>query len=865
MEELRDGDPMRLGPYRLRARLGEGGMGEVFLGISPSGVRVAVKTVRPEFAMDHGFRDRFRREIDLARRVDSAWTAPIAEADPDAQPPWLATEYLTGLSLSAAIGTYGPLPEDALRILGAQLAEALMAIHRAGLIHRDLKPSNVVLGRDRLRVIDFGISRAADEGGAGLTGTGRVVGSPSFMSPEQAGGRRLGPESDVFSLGSVLVFAATGRGPFHGDPVPQLQMMMRVLRDEPDTADVPEGIRHLILECLRKEPEGRPKLAEILDRCVGDGELPTGRSWLPAALAAELERRHVSDPMAPVSSIASDPPAASAPTSADSPASGDEPPTRALGIGTEPTAAATETAAGALSSDLPRTRIAPPPLPDLPPTVGMPQAPIPKRTLARRGFLIGGGALAVVAVGGGTGWLLMGDESDPGKQVWDYPAEAAGASSLAAQGDLVYHVANGAGGGAGQVTAIDATSGKQIWKRPTAGQTVSNALVTRDHVFVVSWTVAGSGNRESSQPKICTVHAFDPIQGEQRWTLEYEARWVNLPAALDEGRLYLGIAEENSYSTDPGRIVAVEASTHKVLWESVLTKEHGNPGTPIFAEGRIYALSQGNTSSDGSMIRAVDKVGRFLWDVPFKETTWGRDPVMHKNRLLVLVADSASSGVYTWQRFGVDAVQGTQLWGPIAFKGGNTGDLVLADATAFVAYNGADDLSRSGVVAIDPYNGDELWKYEMPARYVTEPVRVGDLVIFGARPSSAQAGVLPGTSATATATPTAPTATTVATGTIHALDASSGVVVWTQPMPSFGTLGGPVVESGKVYVSVDATDTSKARLIALGVKSGKVDWEAELSSPLSSRPVRAKGSVYVAHWRKPDAGKQASTVSAFEE
>ncbi|WP_439675162.1 protein kinase domain-containing protein [Embleya sp. MST-111070] len=517
MEALRDGDPTRLGPYRLRGRLGEGGMGEVFLGTSPSGVRVAVKTVRPEFAMDHGFRDRFRREIDLARRVDSAWTAPIAEADPDAQPPWLATEYLTGLSLSEAIKTYGPLPEGALRILGAQLAEALMAIHRAGLIHRDLKPSNVILGRDRLRVIDFGISRAADEGGQGLTGTGRVVGSPSFMSPEQAGGRRLGPESDVFSLGSVLVFAATGRGPFHVEPpVAQLQMMMRVLRDAPALAEVPDGLRDLIRHCLDKEPEARPTPAEILARCMGDSEPPMGTSWLPAALAAELERRHLGDPGVPG-------PVPGAPTG--------EPPTRAVGMGVD---AGTPTTVAVAVSELPGDRAVAPPPPDLPPTVGVPEPAPGKRGLARRAFLIGGGAVAVTAVGGGAGWLLMGDDADPGRRVWSYPAGAGGGSTLSVQGDLVYHVADGAGGGKGQVTAIDAESGQKVWRRATAGNSVSAPLATKDHLFVVTWTVDRSASvPEQSQPALCTVHAFDPVKGELRWNLEYKARWVNLPAALD--------------------------------------------------------------------------------------------------------------------------------------------------------------------------------------------------------------------------------------------------------------------------------------------------------------------------------------------
>ncbi|MFJ8742135.1 serine/threonine-protein kinase [Embleya sp. NPDC127516] len=860
MEELRDGDPIRLGPYRLRGRLGEGGMGEVFLGTSPSGVRVAVKTVRPEFATDHGFRDRFRREIDLARRVDSAWTAPIAEADPDAQPPWLATEFLTGLSLSEAINRYGPLPEGALRILGAQLAEALMAIHRAGLIHRDLKPSNVVLGRDRLRVIDFGISRAVDEGGQGLTGTGRVVGSPAFMSPEQAGGRALGPASDVFSLGSVLVFAATGQGPFHQDaPVPQLQMMMRVLRDEPTLAEVPDGVRDLLAECLDKNPDRRPTPTAVLNRFMGDDEPPATTSWLPVALAAELERRHLGDPAAPA------PASGSALSPVEPTGEVTEPPTRALGVGVENGASAGQTRAA--ESAPPAGRKRPPPQPSLPPTVGMPEPPPEKRALARRAFLFGGGALAVAAMGGGAGWLLMGDEADPGKQVWQYAAGAAAASSLKVQGDLVYHVADGVGGAKGQITAIDAESGKQVWRKATAGSSVSAPLTAKDHVFVVSWTVDGSASAEKTQPSICTVHAFALGDGEQRWSQEYAARWVNLPAALDGDVLYLGVSEENSTSPDAGRIVAIDVTRNKEVWRAEMTGDAGMPSTPVFTGSMVYVFAQPRYSSYPSVIRAYERNGNPKWEIPFKDCPWGRDVVVAGERVLTVVTSGSSGGVYTWQRYARFAATGAPAWGPISVKGGQSRGFTLAGDIAYLAYDGADDTAKSGVVAVDPVTGAEMWKYEMEARNVGEITRVGDVVYVTNHPSKVQAGVKP--SSTASASPTGEPPTSVTRSKVYALNARTGVVVWSRELPSFGVLGTPVVENGKVYVSMDATAADAtgddvAQLFALRVKTGEPAWKVVLPAPVSSRVVLAKGNAYLGQWQSSNSARPAASVVAYE-
>ncbi|MGW2018720.1 serine/threonine-protein kinase [Streptomyces sp. NPDC001927] len=275
------GDPAAIGPYRLTGRLGAGGMGQVFLGHSVSGRRVAVKVVRPELAADPGFRLRFRREIEAARAVGGFWTAPVVDADPEAAAPWVASAYIEAPDLGRLVEDQGPLGEGALRGLATGLAEALEAIHRAGLVHRDMKPSNVLVTGDGPRVIDFGISKAL-EGGMTLTGTGLVVGTPGFMSPEQATGARVGAPSDVFSLGAVLAFAATGDGPFGVGSVPAL--LYRVVHDVPRLDGVPEGIRGVVARCLEKRAEERPTAGQLLDLL---GEVVAEAAVAPTAVMTE--------------------------------------------------------------------------------------------------------------------------------------------------------------------------------------------------------------------------------------------------------------------------------------------------------------------------------------------------------------------------------------------------------------------------------------------------------------------------------------------------------------------------------------------------------------------------------------------------
>jgi len=283
VEGLRAGDPQSVGPYRLLGRLGAGGMGQVFLGRSAGGRLVAVKVIRPDLAGEPGFRARFAREVAAARTVCGLFTAPVADADVHGQVPWLATAYVAGPSLADAVDGQGPLPVASVLTLAAGLAEGLEAIHAAGLVHRDLKPSNVLLASDGPRVIDFGISRTAEA--SVLTQTGTVMGSPGYMSPEQAEGRQVGPPSDVFSLGAVLTFAATGQGPFGTGATPAL--IYRVVYQQPDTARLPTPIRPLVERCLAKDPGQRPATTDLL-AALGSAE--PAEDWLPAPLTEVLSR-----------------------------------------------------------------------------------------------------------------------------------------------------------------------------------------------------------------------------------------------------------------------------------------------------------------------------------------------------------------------------------------------------------------------------------------------------------------------------------------------------------------------------------------------------------------------------------------------
>jgi len=283
MKPLAADDPRVIGEYRLRAQLGAGGMGRVYLGLSPAGRAVAIKVVHPDLASDADFLRRFGQEVAAARAVSGIYTAPVVASGLHERPPWLATAFVPGPSLDQVVGENGPLPEQALWPLLAGLVEALQAIHACGVVHRDLKPANVLLAADGPRVIDFGIARAAD--GTSLTAAGVVFGTPGFMSPEQAEGRGAGPESDVFALGCVVAYAAAGTGPFGTGTAAAI--LYRVVNAEPVLDGVPPRLRAVIAACLAKDPAARPPLRALSGMIAGgmDTTGPSAVAFWPSSVA----------------------------------------------------------------------------------------------------------------------------------------------------------------------------------------------------------------------------------------------------------------------------------------------------------------------------------------------------------------------------------------------------------------------------------------------------------------------------------------------------------------------------------------------------------------------------------------------------
>ncbi|MGW0301675.1 bifunctional serine/threonine-protein kinase/ABC transporter substrate-binding protein [Streptomyces anthocyanicus] len=288
MDPLRLTDPARIGGHRLLGRLGAGGMGVVYLGRTAAGALAAIKVILPEYAGDEDFRTRFRREAEAARRVDSPWAASVTGVGTEDEQPWFATEFVPGPALSDVVARRGPLPADSVMTLGRLLARALASVHAAGLVHRDVKPGNVLLTAGGPRLIDFGIARAADA--TALTAAGLVVGTPGFLSPEQACGNTARAAGDVFSLGCLLAYAATGRPPFGGGAVDAV--LYRTVHAAPDLEGVDDTtLRALIERCLAKDPGGRPAAADLDSLISGDlaGEAATG--WLPEDVARMIADR----------------------------------------------------------------------------------------------------------------------------------------------------------------------------------------------------------------------------------------------------------------------------------------------------------------------------------------------------------------------------------------------------------------------------------------------------------------------------------------------------------------------------------------------------------------------------------------------
>ena len=683
METLRPGDPRRVGGHRILGRLGSGGMGQVYLGRSPGGLPVAVKVVHPHLADDPDFRRRFRREAAAVRSVGGAFTAPVVDADPEADPPWLATAYLPGLPLHEAVTAHGPLPPAAVLALGAGLAEALVSIHRAGIVHRDLKPANVILGTGGPRVIDFGIAHAAEAGA--VTGTGTAIGSPGFIAPEQARGERTGPAADVFALGAVLVYAATGSGPYGDGPAHLL--VYRAVHEPPRLEAVTDpALRSIVADCLAADPAARPAPAQLLERLaplVPDDTDLHGLDWLPEPVAAGIALAGARTPVnAPGSTRRYGPgflPGLGAPTRR-----------RVLVLGGAGAAAVLATgavgAATLLRPDDDKPVRAAPSRPAAT-TASAPPPPGQGRLLWRRytgaTHLISSPVVAAGAVfiGSEKGDLLAFD-ARTGRPRWTYAAGKPVRSRPAVDGGTVY-----VGGEDGHVHAVDARTGRPRWRAPAGDGTGTNTLAAGGLVF------AGDD----------PLRALDAATGAVRWQGRGSTRYV-AHRTVAEGVLYVPRAKA---------VAALDARTGRVRWEYAMREA---PGGAAAAGGTVYC-----GDGLGEQVHAVDaRDGRRRWTYRAGGGVTAR-PV------------AAGGTVYVGDRdsnvFALDAATGAMRW-QAQVDGDVQADPVLAGGMLYVA---AGVYSDAGLYAIEAATGRVVWRYRVEEGTESSPAVSAGIVYFGSK------------------------------------------------------------------------------------------------------------------------------------
>ncbi|MFF1722679.1 outer membrane protein assembly factor BamB family protein [Streptomyces sviceus] len=674
VDQLTQHDPRRIGPFEVLGRLGAGGMGLVYLARSASGRRVAIKTVRTELAEDQLFRVRFTREVEAARAVSGFYTAAVVDADPRAAVPWLATAYVPAPSLEEIVNECGPLPAQAVRWLAAGVAEALQSIHGAGLVHRDLKPSNVLVVEDGPRVIDFGIASGVSN--TRLTMTNVAVGTPAYMSPEQAkDSRSVTGASDVFSLGSMLVFAATGHPPFHGaNPVETVFML---LREGPDLEGLPDELRPLIESCMQMEATQRPNPADLQAQLAphlfgsGSDDSGTASAWLPEKAVAMIETRRGGRPAptqpggarsgggrpAAVPPPPSYDPAPPAPVPVGAPDTG---PVRLAGaqvpIGPGPRVADARAAAVK----------APPPEAGLVASWSRPRPGVNGTDAAV------GPAVPVPPPAppeNAAGWRPW--RFRMSNDVWGTPAVA---------GDLVYVTSF-------EVHALDVGTGRRRFK-------------TRD----VAWSMAVADGRihASDGP---TLFALDAREGADQWRISTDAWVYSLKA--ERGTVITG--------TRGGGVQAWDASGGQKLWEvaGCQTDFESPEAGPALHEGTVYVWQEGR-------LRALDaRTGKERWAFPIGDAaSCGGVPVRVAQAHDGFVYVSAGTRVMA-----LDVASGRVRWhfeAPAVFLCPPTfvpGAAVTGGGVYLADYLGT-------VYALDASDGRDRWRIATEARSSIEPVLV---------------------------------------------------------------------------------------------------------------------------------------------
>ncbi|MCX4907942.1 serine/threonine-protein kinase [Streptomyces sp. NBC_00878] len=723
METLQPDDPRELGSYRLLRRLGAGGMGRVYLARSPGGRTVAVKVVRQDLAADVDFRRRFQHEVEIARAVSGRYTAPVVDAAPDAALPWLATSYVLGPDLTDLVEAHGALAEHTVRALGAGLAAALQEIHAVGLIHRDLKPSNVLLAADGPRVIDFGIARAVD--GNRMTQTGVVVGSPGYLPPEQALGQDVGTAGDVFSLGAVLAFAATGRNAFGEGAASHAAMLYQVVHGEPDVTGIPQSLLGLIRACLQKDPTQRPAPAEIVAALAPGGVEKLLTNWLPSAVASTIATHAAAilDLEAPETPEAQPTPGFGRPptmldgTSTATGTPGTGTPIPGYGYGTPPSGSAPYATGG----PLPGTVQVGTTLPDAAPAS------------SRRRFLglATAGVAGVVVAGGGAAWWLTQNDADADD----------GASRAADNGGTAEPAAEKF------TTPPAGTAPQPLWHKSVAEDSISTTekLLTHDGLLLVN-----------GDPLV----AYDVKTGKQRWSRK-DVLPFGAPLLLADGKLFMADTDTS------GVLKALDVTTGKEAWRSRLGKDLKVEKTIAVDAKNVYV-----TVTDFSDSRSVTDyrtgvaaishgTGKKVWlqkrdwgtnDYDVEGTASGRQLVYADSNYNLTVRDTAT-GTQMWTR----KVGDDWTWRPTVAPGAGLVFLPGDNLTAVdvetgkprwtISPNGRRGFDNptvidgvlytadhdGGVWAIDVKTGRKLWLCEDPGAdsAPTQFLRVGE-TLYGA-------------------------------------------------------------------------------------------------------------------------------------
>jgi outer membrane protein assembly factor BamB len=720
---LRGGDPAEIGGYRLEARLGSGGMGTVFLARTDSGRPVAIKLIHQQFAADEEFRIRFRQEVAAARRVSGAFTAAVVDAAPEAEQPWMATAYIEGDTLAQRIAARGPLAGAELRTLAIGLTEALRDIHRVGVVHRDLKPSNVVLSPEGPRVIDFGISRAADQ--QTLTMTGRVIGTPPFMSPEQLQAPRgVGPRSDVFSLGTLLVYAATGQGPFDADS--PYMTAYQVVHEEPALGSVPVALRAVVEPCLDKEPDGRPSADELLVRLR---DLPVdlgGTAPGPVSTGAGVGRTRDTDTEHHLAPHPTPPP--NAPTGADTAEVG--PRAKGSRVGGRlrrrwrPVLAAA-VAVAAIGGGVAAVTSggfdgsggnATEGKGDRGTTVAVPGPALPHGFRPWHTTVPGGRAdipdeLRCVARGddalfcGGGGVIATRVNTSDGTHVWTKKSPGVpvqGMHLLAATGTTVlgyrFSAENDPKGFSAEVVAVDADTGRELWSTPSGIQSQAVTGRTRDAVVTGS-TVVSVDAAESR------FEARDLRSGKVTWTRPFPARTqcAPLPVGVRLYAMCAPTAEVNDTDVRRPTLRTLDRASG-ALGGPVAVK---GPAVPVgVADGSLVLLQ---VHREGTASAGYEGVARF--DPTTGKVTYSRLPKTYAG-----TPGMADGVVYVSGQTGrvtaLDPATGHEKWSRQTSVEGASGPVAGTGALYFSSSTGR-------VAALSPRDGRPLWTTDPQADGLT--------------------------------------------------------------------------------------------------------------------------------------------------